>query len=80
MAGATTYDPKSKIENVKLDLSARELEILKLLSHGHSYKMIANKLDVSYSTINSHTKHIYDKLQVHSVVDAVMKAVQKKII
>lgn len=73
-------DPKSKIENVKLDLSARELEILKLLSHGHSYKMIANKLDVSYSTINSHTKHIYEKLQVHSVVDAVMKAVQKKII
>ncbi|MBL0053881.1 MAG: response regulator transcription factor [Bacteroidetes bacterium] len=72
--------PQASKENERVDLSTREVEILKLLSVGHSYKIIAGTLNISYSTVNTHTKHIYEKLKVHSGVDAVMKAIEKRII
>lgn len=52
-------------------LSQRENEVLILLSNGDSYKMIADKLNVSYHTINTHMKKIYEKLQVSSSGEAV---------
>lgn len=52
-------------------LSGREREVLALLSEGLSYKMVADKLCVSYSTINTHTKHIYEKLHVASLGEAI---------
>lgn len=62
------------------NLSPRELEILGLLVQGLSYKMIADKCSISYPTVNTHIKHIYEKLQVHSVVEAVTKAIEQKIV
>ena len=64
----------------KFNLSEREQEILSLLVQGHSYKMIAEQCFISYSTVNTHVKHIYEKLQVHSVVEAVTKAIEHKIV
>ena len=61
-------------------LSEREKEILQYLVNGLSYKMIADKLEISYNTVNSHIKKIYDKLQVHSVSEAVSKAIRSNII
>lgn len=61
-------------------LSDREREILQLLVEGLSYKMIADRLAISYNTVNSHIKKIYDKLQVHSVSEAVSKAIRNNII
>jgi DNA-binding NarL/FixJ family response regulator len=61
-------------------LSEREKEILHYLVNGLSYKMIADKLEISYNTVNSHIKKIYDKLQVHSVSEAVSKAIRSNII
>ena len=61
-------------------LSEREREILQYLVNGLSYKMIADKLEISYNTVNSHIKKIYDKLQVHSVSEAVSKAIRSNII
>lgn len=55
-------------------LSPRELEVLTLLATGNSYKMVADKLSISYFTVNSHVKKIYEKLQVHSVTEAVSVA------
>lgn len=52
-------------------LSVREQEVLALLANGLSYKMIADKLSVSYTTINTHTKHIYEKLHVASIGEAI---------
>ncbi len=52
-------------------LSHRENEVLNLLASGDSYKMIADKLNVSYHTVNTHLKKIYEKLQVSSSVEAV---------
>lgn len=52
-------------------LSARETEVLSLLAEGMSYKMIAEKLGISFSTVNTYTKRIYDKLHVASLGEAI---------
>jgi DNA-binding NarL/FixJ family response regulator len=55
-------------------LTAREIEILSMLTKGLSYKMIADGTGLKYHTVNSHLKKIYDKLHVHSATEAVAKA------
>lgn len=60
-------------------LSPRENEVLKFLSEGDSYKMIADKLNISYGTVNNHIKKIYEKLQVHSLGEAVSYALKNKL-
>ncbi|WP_282636856.1 response regulator [Sphingobacterium thalpophilum] len=58
------------------DLSAREKDVLDLLVEGYSYKMIADKLFISMDTVRSHIKKIYEKLQVNSKSEAVVKALR----
>ncbi|MBK8785445.1 MAG: response regulator transcription factor [Chitinophagaceae bacterium] len=55
----------------KSPLSPKENEVLALLAEGLSYKMVADKLAVSYTTINTHTKHIYEKLHISSLGEAI---------
>ena len=55
-------------------LTPRELEVLRLLADGHSYKTAADALDISLDTLRSHIRNIYDKLHVHSKSEAVLKA------
>ncbi len=55
-------------------LSAREIEVLKLLADGHVYKTAAEVLSVSVDTIRFHIRNIYEKLHVHSKSEAVLKA------
>ena len=52
-------------------LSKRELEILELVSQGLSNKEIANALNLSRYTVESHIKHIYRKLAVRNRSKAV---------
>ncbi|MCR5583074.1 MAG: helix-turn-helix transcriptional regulator [Eggerthellaceae bacterium] len=47
-------------------LTRRENEILSYLGRGHSNAYIAEKLFISESTVRTHVKHIYQKLEVHS--------------
>ena len=61
-------------------LSQREKEVLGYLTKGMSYKMIADACGISYGTVNSHLKKIYEKLHVHSATEAVQKAFLQKII
>ena len=61
------FSPKKNLEI----LTAKEQEVLKSLAEGNSYKMVADQLGVSYSTINSHTKHIYEKLHISSLGEAI---------
>ena len=61
------------------DLTSRELDILSLLVEGYSYKMIADKCNISYPTVNSHISHIYQKLHVSSGTEAVAKALEHNI-
>ena len=55
-------------------LSPREIEVLKLLAEGHSYKTAAEVLSVSVDTLRFHTRNIYGKLHVHSKSEALLKA------
>jgi len=52
-------------------LSGREAEVLKLLADGLSYKMVADRLFLSFNTVNTHVKHIYEKLHVSSLGEAI---------
>ncbi len=61
------------------DLSVREKEILVLLVDGLSYKLIADKLFISYETVHSHIKNIYQKLHVNSVNEAISKALRNRL-
>ncbi|WP_221392723.1 response regulator transcription factor [Dyadobacter sp. NIV53] len=75
------FSKKSVKNNSELfDLSRRETDILKELVNGLSHKMIAAKLFISVFTVNNHIKNIYQKLQVHSVSEAVATAIQKNIV
>jgi DNA-binding NarL/FixJ family response regulator len=52
-------------------LSPREREVMVLLTSGMNRHEIARELDVTYNTINSHTRHIYIKLGVHNRQQAI---------
>jgi|SRR5690606_12354084 len=62
------------------ELSVREKEVLRALVDGMSYKMIAEKCGVSFETIKSHIKNIYQKLKVASMTEAVVKAIRERIV
>jgi DNA-binding CsgD family transcriptional regulator len=47
-----------------------------MLVEGHSYKTAAAELNVSVNTIKFHLRHIYDKLHVHTKLEAVAKALR----
>jgi DNA-binding NarL/FixJ family response regulator len=54
-------------------LSPREAEVLDLLAKGFLYKEIADQMKVSYATVHTHIRHIYEKLHVRSRTEAVAK-------
>ena len=54
-------------------LSQREAEVLDLLAKGFLYKEIAEKMGVTYATVHTHIRHIYEKLHVRSRTEAVAK-------
>lgn len=54
-------------------LTAREAEVLDYLTQGYLYKEIADVLKISYTTVNTHLRHIYEKLHVTSRTEAVCK-------
>jgi DNA-binding NarL/FixJ family response regulator len=60
-------------------LTPREKEILKLLIEGFSKKQIAGKLFLSFHTVDTHLRNIYEKLEVHTRSGAVAKALQARI-
>ena len=54
-------------------LSPREAEVLDLLAKGYLYKEIAETMQVTYATVHTHIRHIYEKLHVRSRTEAVAK-------
>jgi DNA-binding NarL/FixJ family response regulator len=61
-------------------LTAREVEILKLIAGGQANKQIAFTLKISEKTVRNHISHIYEKLQIYDRAQAVLYAVKKAII
>jgi len=86
MSGGASLDPrvakfllrslKSRLPKVESDkvLSQREMEILKLLGDGLVKKEIGERLGISYPTVDSHVRHIYEKLDVRNAPSAITMA------
>lgn len=69
----STFNAPTPGNDVKDLISKREQEVLELLSKGFLYKEIADKLNISISTVKRHLNSIYSKLQVQNKVEAVNK-------
>jgi len=67
-------------KNNKYALTKRETEILELLVEGLGNQVIAQKLFISVETVRNHIRHIYEKLQVHSKSQAVVKAIREGLV
>lgn len=59
------------------NLSPREQEVLDLLSQGLIYKEISDKLGISYETVHTYIRRIYEKLQVRTRTEAVAKFLRR---
>jgi DNA-binding NarL/FixJ family response regulator len=73
------YFQKVKDEKVQSPLTEKEKEIVLDLVDGLSYKMIADKQNITIETVRTHIKHIYNKLHVHCKADVIRKSLQGEI-
>jgi DNA-binding NarL/FixJ family response regulator len=62
--------PVASLDAIKT-LSARELEVIRLVAEGHSSKEIADRLDLSVRTVEKHRANIMDKINVKEVASLV---------
>jgi DNA-binding NarL/FixJ family response regulator len=65
---------------VKIEITKREKEIIELISAGYSNKEIAEKINLSTSTVDVHRYNILKKLNVKNTAEMIMKALKTKII
>ncbi|HKR61596.1 MAG TPA: response regulator transcription factor [Pyrinomonadaceae bacterium] len=78
---ATSQNSDNKpISPGKLKLTGREHEVLQCLVRGQSYKQCADSLNISLDTVRTHIRGVYKKLQVHSVAEAVARAIREKLV
>jgi DNA-binding NarL/FixJ family response regulator len=61
-------------------LTPREQDVLRALTRGLSYKQVAGELALSIDTVRTHIRALYKKLQVHSVAEAVGRALREGIV
>lgn len=63
-----------------VSLSPRDREMLVFITEGLTAKEIADKLEVSIHTIDTHTRHLYQKLGIRSRAAAVARALREKMV
>jgi DNA-binding NarL/FixJ family response regulator len=73
----SSFPNRRQDHNLLDSFTSREQEILHALAKGHSYKEIADRLFISIETVRTYLRKIYDKLQVHSKVEALNKVFPK---
>lgn len=73
-------DPSAKEENDPNSLSAREREVLQLIAEGKTSREIAELLNLSVKTVQTHRTNLMQKLNLHDRGDLIKYAIQKKII
>lgn len=66
--------------NSASDLTSREREVLQLIAEGHNTKDVASRLCLSAKTVETHRKHLMDKLDLHSIAELTRYAIRAKII
>ena len=65
---------------MRTDLTAREIEILKLLSKGPTNKQIGHALGISDNTVKNHVNSVIEKLEVSDRTEAATTAIQRGLI
>lgn len=70
---------KGEVDSYDL-LSDREREVLQLLAEGKANKEVAGELNISPYTVETHRKHILEKLNLHSPAELILYAIRKGII
>ena len=74
LLGAFASEIEMAVSPLSEPLSEREVEILRLMAKDLTSPQIAEKLIVAVSTVRSHRKHIYHKLDAHSRYEAIERA------
>ena len=75
--GVQSFQRQAPTEQPGETLSAREQEVLDHLSQGFLYKEIAEKMGISYETVHTYIRRIYEKLQVRTRTEAVAKFLRR---
>jgi GAF domain-containing protein len=73
-------DDEEHPDTARAGLTAREIDVLRLVAYGMSDAEVAGKLVVSLRTVHSHTRSIYRKLQVSSRSEATRWAVERRLV
>jgi DNA-binding NarL/FixJ family response regulator len=68
-----SFQKQAPAPNAADALSPRQTEVLDLLAKGYLYKEIADKTGLTYATVHTHIRHIYEKLHVRSRTEAVAR-------
>lgn len=68
------FNPQKENENQKL--TPRENQIVQAIVDGLSYKMVADRLNISFETVKHHIKNIYRKLHINSKAELITKSYQ----
>lgn len=73
------FNEQAPKKNVDSDLTPREHDIVNGLVDGLSYKMIADRYDISIDTVRAHIRNIYKKLHVNSKAEVIAKSLKGEI-
>jgi DNA-binding NarL/FixJ family response regulator len=73
----TAFRQPPRAGSAEESVTTREAEILRLLAKGNRSKEIADQLNISTGTVNTHVRHIYEKLHVRSRAEAVARYVSR---
>jgi DNA-binding NarL/FixJ family response regulator len=68
------------VTHIILYLYRREKEILQLLAEGNSYKQIAAACHISFDTVRTHIRNVYEKLHVATNTEAVAKTIKEHLV
>jgi DNA-binding NarL/FixJ family response regulator len=69
----------NELTPIKANLTAKEAAIVHLIKQGLARKQIAAELNMSYGTLDTHFKHIFLKLDIHSVNELIVWAMRNNI-
>lgn len=75
--GATRQRPEGSVASETAELSEREIEVLRLIVSGHSFKSMAQELRIAVKTIETHKSRAMDKLGFRTRVELMRFAVSK---
>jgi len=70
--------PAAAANPEQVQLTAREQEVLEQVSQGFANKEIADRLNISFDTVRTHLKHIYEKLHVRCRAEAVARHMERR--